>query len=262
LICLTTAIVAIVLLPPAWRGAVTFSQRLTPATHALVEAWLREHASPGDTVLLEIHWLNLEGSTLRVKRVEELPAVLNGGLYQLFAHNWIVVPEPYFGNPALRRLSFVRRFHADQSAWGGSMGYDFEVYAAPKAAPSIDGADVRLETAEAAPFLGHEWRRDDSGAPGLRLPPAGASVFLPAISRPKIAFELEIAGPEIPSAAPPISLVVAGTPVVLSEKPSGEPGRRILTGFVPIDPSARGTELRLQRVERRDEIRVVRLRVG
>ena len=262
LTCLTAAVVAIVLVPPAWRGAVAFSQRLAPPTHALVEAWLQEHASPGDSVLLEIHWLNLEGSSLRITRVEELPAVLNAGLYQLFSHSWIVVPEPYFGNPALRRLSFVRRFHADPSAWGGNMGYDFEVYAAPKVPPSIDRADVRLDTAEAAPFLGHEWRPDDSGAPGLRLPPAGASVFLPASSRPAIAFELEITGPQTPSTAPPISLVVAGTPVVLSEKPSGETGRRILAGLVPIDPSARATELRLQRVERRDEIRIVRLRIG
>ena len=87
-------------------------------------------------------------------------------------------------------------------------------------------------------------------------------MFLPAVSRPAIAFEVEIAGPETPAPAPPIVVVVAGTPVVLSEKPSAEPGRRILAGFVPIDSSARATELRLERADRKDEIRIVRLRVG
>jgi 4-amino-4-deoxy-L-arabinose transferase-like glycosyltransferase len=260
LTALSAALVAIVLVPPAWRGAIAFSHRLTTPTHALVEAWLKENTSPADVVLLEIHWLKLDDSTLRIKRVEELPVVLQGGIYRLFAHNWVVVPEPYFGNPALRRLSFVRRFHADQSAWGGNMGYDFEVYAAPKAPPSIAGADVALDTAEAAPFLGEEWRPDDSGNPGLRLPPGGASLFLPAVARPIIDVELELTGSTAP--ATPISLAVGGVPVVLSEKPSREPGRRVVAGAVPIDPSARGTELRLERGDRKDEIRIVRLRVG
>ena len=256
----SAALVAIVLVPPAWRGALAFTQRLTRPTHALVEAWLRENTSPGDVVLLEIHWLKVEESNFRVERVAELPVVLQGGLYRLLANNWVVVPEPYFGNPALRRLSFVRRFHADQSAWGGNLGYDFEVYAAPKAPPSIAGADVALDTAEAAPFLGDEWRHDDSGAPGLRLPPGGASLFLPAVARPSIDIELEVAGSQIPTA--PISLLVGGAPVLLSERPSRESGRRVLAGAVPINPSARGTELRLERGDRKDEIRIVRLRVG
>ena len=256
----SAALVAIVLVPPAWHGALAFTQRLTRPTHALVEAWLRDNTSPGDVVLLEVHWLKVEESAFRVKRVAELPVVLQGGLYRLLANNWVVVPEPYFGNAGLRRLSFVRRFHADQSAWGGNMGYDFEVYAAPKAPPSIAGADVALDTAEAAPFLGDEWRPDDSGAPGLRLPPGGASLFLPAVARPSIDIELEVAGSQIPTT--PISLLVGGAPVLLSERPSREPGRRVLAGAVPINPSARGTELRLERGDRKDEIRIVRLRVG
>jgi 4-amino-4-deoxy-L-arabinose transferase-like glycosyltransferase len=260
-LCLTAALVAIALLPPAWSGAMAFSQRLAPPTHAMVETWLREHASPGDAVLLEIHWLNLAGSELEIKRVEDLPLVLNGGQYHLFAHDWIVVPEPYFGNPALRRLSFVRRFHSDQTSFFGNLGYDFEVYAAPKVPPSIDGADVRLDSPEAAPFLGPEWRAD-SAAPGLALPAAGASLFLPVVPRPLVNIELEITGPNRPSADPPISLAVGGTPVVLEEKPSREPGRRVLSGAVRIDPSARGTEIRLQPVQRGDEIRIARLRIG
>lgn len=261
-VCLTVALVLTVLLPPAWSGAVAFSQRLTRPTHALVEAWLQEHASPRDIVLLEIHWLKLPDSELRVKRVESLPGVLSGGLYHLFAHNWVVVPEPYFGNPALRRLSFVQRFHADQSSLGGHMGYDFEVYATPKVPPSIERADVRLDTPEAAPFLGLEWHPDDSGGPGLALPATGASLFLPAVARPVINIELEVSGAPTPSAAPPISLVVADAPVVLTDMPSKESGRRLLVGISRIDPLARGTELRLQPLQRTGGIRIVRLRIS
>jgi hypothetical protein len=261
-LCLTAALVTIVLAPPAWAGIVAFSHRLTPSTHALVEAWLRQNASPGDSVLLEIHWLQLGDSELRVKRVESLSAVLGAGLYQLFATNWIVVPETHFGNPNLRRLSFVRRFRADQSALGGNMGYDFEVYAAPKVAPSIDRADVRLDAPEAAPFLGSEWRPDDTLAPGLRLPPFGASLFLPAMARPAIDVELEVAAPQAASTVPPISLAVDGTPVALTEKPSANPATRLFTAGVRIEPASRATELRLGRVQRQQELRIVRLRIS
>ena len=199
LTCVTAALVAVVLAPPAWSGAVAFSQRLTPPTHALAEKWLVEHAAPGDVVLLEIHWLDLPESKLRVRRVENLPAVLGGGLYGLLAHNWIVVPEPYFGNAGLRRLSFVQRFHADSASFGGHAGYDFEVYAAPKVPPSVDKADVRLDSPEAAPFLGPEWRPDGTAAPGLTLPARGASLFLPSVFRPTINIELEITGPQKPA---------------------------------------------------------------
>ncbi len=262
LTCVTAALVAVVLAPPAWSGAVAFSQRLTSPTHTLAERWLLEHAAPGDVVLLEIHWLDLPETKLRVRRVENLPAVLGGGLYRLLAHNWIVVPEPYFGNGGLRRLSFVQRFHADSAAFGGHAGYDFEVYAAPKVPPSVDKADVRLDSPEAAPFLGPEWRPDDTAAPGLTLPARGASLFLPSVFRPAINIELEITGPQNPPAAAPISLVVAGTAIVLMEKPTSEPGKRTLAAVVPIDPAARGTELRLEPVQRNDQIRVVRLRIG
>jgi hypothetical protein len=57
-------------------------------------------------------------------------------------------------------------------------------------------------------------------------------------------------------------MAMAAALVVLEEKPSREPGRRVLAGAVRIDPLARGTELRLQPVQRRDEIRIARLRIG
>jgi hypothetical protein len=54
-----------------------------------------------------------------------------GTIDQLAGADWLVVPEPYFGNPMLRRLGFVQRFHADRS-FGGHLGYDYEIYAVPK----------------------------------------------------------------------------------------------------------------------------------
>ena len=37
------------------------------------------------------------------------------------------------------------------------------------------------------------------------------------------------------------------------EKPTSEPGKRTLAAVVPIDPAARGTELRLEPVQRNDQ---------
>lgn len=119
-----------VLAQPVWSGAVSFSRRVTRPTHTLVEAWIAEHASPGSVVLLGHGWLDLSGSKLVIRRVQ-LDTVLDGGIEQLAGSDWVVVPEPYFGKPTLRRLGFVRRFHAEQS-FGGNVGYDYEVYAVPK----------------------------------------------------------------------------------------------------------------------------------
>lgn len=123
---LTAAVIA----PWLWSGLVTFSRRVTPPTHALVEAWIVEHAVPGAVVVLDREWLNLDGTTLVVRRVD-LGTVLSGDAEQLAGSNWVIVPEPLFGKPALRRLGFVQRFHADQS-FGGSNGYDYEVYSVPQ----------------------------------------------------------------------------------------------------------------------------------
>jgi 4-amino-4-deoxy-L-arabinose transferase-like glycosyltransferase len=122
-----------VLAQPAWSGAVSFSRRVTRPTHAVAEAWIAEHASPGSVVVLGHQWLDLSGSKLAVRRVD-FETVFDGGdggIEQLAGSDWVVVPEPWFGRPALRRLGFVQRFHAGQS-FGGSVGYDYEVYAVPK----------------------------------------------------------------------------------------------------------------------------------
>lgn len=126
-----------VLAQPIWSGAVSFSRRVVPPTHALAEAWLQEHASPGSVVLLGHEWLDLGESRLVTKRVD-LQAVLDGGIEQLAGADWLVVPEPYFGKPVLRRLGLVQRFHSTQG-FAGSGGYDYEVYAVPKIPVSAPG---------------------------------------------------------------------------------------------------------------------------
>ena len=76
-------------------------------------------------MLLEQYWLNLEGVTVTVTRVPDLAAALSNGIDALRPYDWVVVPEIHFGHPTLRRLRFVRRFHADQG-FGGSRGHDYE----------------------------------------------------------------------------------------------------------------------------------------
>jgi branched-subunit amino acid transport protein len=127
----SVALVIFTLWQPLWSGAVSFSRRVTPPTHTRVEAWMHEHAPPGSVVLLGAGWLDLTGSQLVVERVPDVGKVLDGGIEQLAGYDWVVVPELYFGNPTLKRLGFVQRFQAAQS-FGGSRGYDYEVYAVPK----------------------------------------------------------------------------------------------------------------------------------
>ena len=123
-------LVLAVLAEPVWTGAVGFSRRVTRPTHTLVEAWLEANVPPGSVVVLDVHWLDLSGSQLVVRRVE-MDTLFHGEIGGLAGSDWVVVPEPYFGNPMLRRLGFVQRFHAEQS-FGGRVGSDFEVYAVPK----------------------------------------------------------------------------------------------------------------------------------
>jgi 4-amino-4-deoxy-L-arabinose transferase-like glycosyltransferase len=125
------AIAAAVLAQPAWSGLVDFSRRVTPPTHTLVEQWLDAHAAPGSVVASDLHFLNFSHSKLTVRRLDFETIMPAGAIEQLAGSDWLVVPEPYFGNPMLRRLGFVQRFHAERS-FGGHMGYDFEVYAVPK----------------------------------------------------------------------------------------------------------------------------------
>ena len=127
----TMAVVAAAVAQPAWNGLVSFSRRVTPSTHALAEQWLESHAAPGSVVASDLHFLDFTQSKLKVRRLDFETMMPAGAIDQLVGADWLVVPEPYFGNPMLRRLGFVQRFHADRK-FGGHLGYDYEIYAVPK----------------------------------------------------------------------------------------------------------------------------------
>ncbi len=82
-------------------------------------------------MLLEKGWLDLSASGVTTKRVEDLRKTLDGGLDQFSGASWVVVPKTQFGHPMLKQLGFYERIHADQG-FGGSVGYDYEIYAIPK----------------------------------------------------------------------------------------------------------------------------------
>jgi 4-amino-4-deoxy-L-arabinose transferase-like glycosyltransferase len=124
-------LVAGVLAQPMWSGAVSLSRRLTVPPYARAEERIQELANPGEVVLLEKGWLDLSMSGVTIKRVENLGRTLDGGLDQLSGASWVVVPKTQFGHPMLKQLGFYERIHADQG-FGGSVGYDYEIYAVPK----------------------------------------------------------------------------------------------------------------------------------
>lgn len=124
------AIAAAALWQPVWTGIVSYSRRATLPTHLAVETWIQHNVPEGDVILLGNHWLSLRSKHV-VTRVPDLRTVLDGGVEQMAGYDWAVIPEPYFGHPTLRRLGFAQRFHASQE-FGGSVGYDDEVYAIPE----------------------------------------------------------------------------------------------------------------------------------
>jgi hypothetical protein len=133
----TTALVlAGALWLPLSAAAVATSRRLTPPTHVLAEQWLERHAAPGSTVLLETNWLAPATPPMSVRRVADLRGTLDSGLEALAGTQWVVVPEPVFGHPTLRRLGLVAQIKAGRG-FGGHLGYDYEIYAVPRiASPS------------------------------------------------------------------------------------------------------------------------------
>jgi 4-amino-4-deoxy-L-arabinose transferase-like glycosyltransferase len=128
---LATAVALIVVFgQPLWAGTVSLSRRVTRPTHELTEAWIRQNAPPGTVVLLGRAWLDLSETKVVTRRVPDLRAALDGGIEQLNGCDWVVVPEPVFGHPALRQFGFLQRFHADRT-FGGNLGLDYEVYELP-----------------------------------------------------------------------------------------------------------------------------------
>jgi hypothetical protein len=115
------------LLPVVWRGAADISRRFTAPTYSLAEAWLVRHVPPGDGVLLEAGWLDLDGSGLQVVRVDDLRKELGGDHFRLQGCRWIVVPETKFDIPGLSRLFLVKQFVAAYG-FGGNRGIDVRIY--------------------------------------------------------------------------------------------------------------------------------------
>ena len=187
-----SALLVVLVLGPVLRTVtVGFSRRLTAPTHRLVETWLQEQASPSDLVLLPDGWLDLAGSDLRLHRVPDLTPVLSGGLHQLYAHDWIVVPETDFAKVNPRRLVLARSFLLDPT-FGGNQGFDFRVYATPSLPPTRATVDFQLGEDDSWRFLGLEWNADDTGEPGLPLPANGATLFLPPLVHDEILIELDL----------------------------------------------------------------------
>jgi 4-amino-4-deoxy-L-arabinose transferase-like glycosyltransferase len=124
-------ILVAVLASPVWGGLVSFSRRLATPTYASAETWIRDHARPGTVVVLGRGWLDVTGSPIEARRVDDLKKTLDGGLDALNGAQMLVVPEPYFNHPTLRQLGFLDRIHV---AWrfGSGTGYDYEFYAVPQ----------------------------------------------------------------------------------------------------------------------------------
>ena len=120
---------AALLVQAAVAAATAVSRRMRAPTFALAENWLRTHARAGDEILTESGWLHLDISGVTVKRVSDLDRFVRSP-HALDGVDWVVVPEPDFGEPALARLAFEQRIHADRS-FTGRMGYDYEIYRVP-----------------------------------------------------------------------------------------------------------------------------------
>ena len=130
-----TAVIALLMLgQPLAGAAIDISRRFRTPTHMRAERWLAEHVQQGQTVLAENGWLDLGDVPAPVRRVPDLRAVLDGGVAAFSGAAWLVVPEPDFGHPTLKQLALAQRFHAGQG-FGGSTGYDYEIYRVPGAAP-------------------------------------------------------------------------------------------------------------------------------
>ncbi len=240
---------------PVWQGIVDVSRRVNPPTHLLLEAWLAERPA-GERVLVERGWLNLKGPG--AQRVADLGKTLGSGVYPLTAADWIVVPEPLFTNPGLKQLSLARQFKADYG-FGGRVGYNFDVYTPPVPPPIPTPVDIRLDAAEAAPFLGADW--GSSAGPGRELPATGASVFLPVSTSGPLTVQIELAGRGFTPGEPPVIVADGQGPLALTVA-SGSSSTMTLTGTARRAERGRTTELSITPEGRRVRVRVVRVVAG
>jgi hypothetical protein len=69
----------------------------------------------------------------------------------------------------LEHLNLAASFLARDS-FGGSVGFDFAVYAPPSILPNPETVDFALDQDQARKYLGDEWRGPEAGKEGRRLP--------------------------------------------------------------------------------------------
>jgi 4-amino-4-deoxy-L-arabinose transferase-like glycosyltransferase len=253
-----TVLVAIAVAAPLWASLVTYSGRLSSSTTGVLEAWLRRKIPAGEAVLVEDGWLDLRGSAFTVVRVPDLGKVLHQDGYALSAADWIVVPETRFANTTLRGLRLVQQVDAQPQTFGGHMGYDYRVYAAPDLAP-VGKFELRLDAPDASAALGNGWP-DHDGKPGRRLPRTGATVYAPPISHANASLTVEIAGAGASSDPLPVAVEFAGRAISVADGVA-EPGLRRLSGVVSVPATGRAIAVRLIPVARNSRIRVMRMRL-
>lgn len=251
---LACAVAGMALAQPVWSAAAHASRRFTEPSHAQVERWLASRPA-GERVLLGAGWLDLTGTGVVVTRVRDLGAALDGSVYRLAAYDWVVVPEPLFGRPALKALGFTERIRADHWSFGGNLGYDYEIYAPPRL-PHVSGAfALDLTGQHGAEYLGIEWGAADAG--GRRVPAGGATIYVPPREATRATLTLDVIGP---IKEPALILGDAGGQVPLPQL-SG-PGPQRLQVPVRLAAGGRSTELRLSPARRNTAVRILSVRVG
>jgi 4-amino-4-deoxy-L-arabinose transferase-like glycosyltransferase len=246
-------VAAIALAQPLWSAAAHASRRFTAPSHTQVERWLASRPA-GERVLLGAGWLDLTGTGLVLTRVRDLGAVLDGSVYRLAAYDWIVVPEPFFGRPALKVLSFTERIRADHWSFGGNLGFDYEIYAPPRMPDASGEFTVDLTGQHGAEYLGIEWGGADAG--GRRVPAGGATIYVPPREATRATLTLDVVGP---INEPALILSDAGGQVPLPQLSAAGPQR--LQVPVRLAAGGRSTELRLTPARRNTAVRVLRVRV-
>jgi hypothetical protein len=254
-----TAVVLVAALgQPLWTGLVTASRAFVPQTHQLVEDWLRARPA-GTRVLTGDKWFDLGGSPVKVRRVADLGAALQGSVYQLAASDWVVVPEHLFRNPGLKRLAMATRISADHWRFGGARGYDFQIFEAPRLRASAGPLEIRFDDPEGAQYLSDEWEPSGANRPDWLLPARGASVFLPPRENTTATVTVDVvAGGPVPG----FTMTDNAGAVTLVAAPAQDASRRSLQGVVQLAPGGRATELRLSPAPRTSRVRLLRVLVG
>lgn len=188
-------IAALLIAPVAWSATFEMNRRLAEPTFRAAEAWLEDNTQAGDRLLAQNQWLDLPRPRFLVNRVPSLGNWLDAGRNALGTHDWIVVHEAELRHPTLDDLDEVVRIGVD-ATWGGNQGPDFAVFAAPEIAPAQVPLELQLGAESAVAVLGPDWPPANGSRPGLALPAAGATLFLPPLGAEQRTLEVSVAAVE------------------------------------------------------------------